>query len=129
MNEDLSVDLMVLLEPDGFAVLLEHYAGTRLYVPSILKNSKLPDAIGTDSAERLAKRYGPAYINVPLAREFRALRLRAGGYSNREIAVHLGVTERGVERIFSRVKIERPERMVAKAKKKDPRQIEMFDQH
>lgn len=127
MSEDLSTDLMTLLGAEGFFALTEAYAGVRLYVPSNLANSKLPDAIGFETAERLVKRYGSAYISVPIARELRALRRRAEGSGNREIAIELGMTERGVERIFARVKAQRPDRMVSKPKKKDPRQIDMFE--
>lgn len=126
MAEDLSADLLALLGDDGFFALTEAYPGIRLYVPIDISNSELPKAIGDDYAARLARRYSPAYISVPIAREFRALRRRKDGLGNREIALQLGVSERAVERIFARVKERRPEKLPPKQRKKDPRQIEMF---
>ncbi|NLS00200.1 hypothetical protein HGP17_25525 [Rhizobium sp. P38BS-XIX] len=124
MSEDLSNDLVVLLGEDGFFALVEAHAGVRLYVPADPARSDLSSTIGNDAASRLAKSYPGGYIRVPLAREFRARRYVRDEMSNRDIARRLGLTESGVERLLKRARKSKP---LGPRRKKDPRQIDMFD--
>lgn len=100
----LESDLHFLLGDDAYAKLLDNYAGVRLYVPKLNgKNSNLPVIIGEHSTRLLSEIYGGDYVKVPVAREWRARRYRKEGYSNAKIARQLGITENGVEKLFSRL--------------------------
>ena len=124
MSEDLANDLMSLLGEDDFFSLVEAHAGVRLYVPADPNRSDLSETIGSAAAIRLAKSYPGGYIRVPLAREFRARRYVREEMSNRDIARRLGLTESGVERLLKRARKSKP---LGPRRKKDPRQIDMFD--
>jgi hypothetical protein len=95
----LSSLLLSLLGAEGLVRLAERRGGTRLYVPAE-GNGQLAADIGAAAAGRLADRYGGFYIRVPLARELRARHYRAAGCSNAEIALRLGMSESGVDRLF-----------------------------
>ena len=95
----LSAMLLDLLGADDFVRLAEKRGGTRLFVPAS-GWSDLAQIIGEDAARKLAARWGGDYIRVPLAREVRARHYRAHGASNAEIALKLGMTETGVNRLF-----------------------------
>lgn len=124
MNDDLTSELMAALGEDGFFRLTEAHGGTRLYVPEDPARSELPSTIGFDNTFRLSKLFPGGYIRVPLAREFRAIRYRNNGTSNRDIARKLGITESGVDNLIRRVRNKEPGKIRAK---KDPRQIDMFE--
>jgi len=102
-GRELTSHLRAVLGEEAFVRLCQALGGTRLYVPY-----KLPDghdlvaAIGREAAERLSRAFAPALISLPLARRERALFYRARGLSNARIALKLGLTERGVSRLFSR---------------------------
>ncbi|WP_160009814.1 hypothetical protein [Rhizobium sp. 18055] len=117
---ELTDELMDALGEEGFLKLIEVHGGIRLYIPKNAPASKLSSEIGSENTARLSNMFSGEYISVPLAREFRANHYRAQGESNAMIARRLGLTESGVERIFSRV----PKPIGGR--KKDPRQIEMF---
>lgn len=123
MADDLVADLRAILGDDDFFALVEAHAGVRLYVPSDPTRSELPTTIGITSATRLSKAYPGGYIKVPLARDFRALRYRESGLSNRDIARRLGLTETGVERLLKRARRANPGRGT---KPKDTRQLDLF---
>lgn len=96
-------ELLDVLGEDGLFDLAEAFGGTRLYVPPhIPSDHPIIAAIGHDRAEALSIRFSPDYIRVPLARRIRAVRHRAAGLSNARIAVRLGMTETGVNRLFKR---------------------------
>lgn len=114
-----SGELKKLLGLDDFVRLAEAFGGTRLFVPARGDRTKLERALGQDVAELLAERYAGTYLQVPLAREERARQYRERGASNSEIARALGITERGVERLFQR-QLDRP------IKGRDPRQGSLF---
>jgi hypothetical protein len=98
-----TADLMAILGEEAFLRLAEHFGGTRLYVPTTMReDSEIVKAIGMDAARRLASMFAPTAIRVPLARRERALRLRRQGLSNARIARVLGMTETGVEKLFDR---------------------------
>ncbi|MCD2176464.1 hypothetical protein [Rhizobium sp. C1] len=123
MNADLTGELMAALGEDGFFVLTEAYAGVRLYVPANIERSDLPETIGRDHAARLAKAYPGGYIRVPLAREFRARRYVASGMTIREIALKLGLTETGVNKLIKRARHAAP---IVRPSRKDPRQLDLL---
>lgn len=104
MSEQLSQDLIALLGDDGFIGLAEAFGGTRLYVPQKIQHDhEIGQAIGEANAAKLAERYAPAQLRIPLARERRARHYRAGGLSNAQIARKLGLTESGVDKLFARM--------------------------
>lgn len=123
MNEDLVAELLDTLGPDGFYALVEAHAGVRLYVPADPDRSDLSESIGHEHAKRLSKVFPCGYIKVPLAREFRALRYRENGMSNRQIARRLGLTESGVEKLLKRARLTQPGRG---SRPKDTRQMDLF---
>lgn len=100
----LAGDLEGLLGQAAFIALTEEYGGTRLYVPlGTQPDHRLVDAIGEKAAKRLSERYAPAFIRVPLARELRARHYRSQDLSFAKIAVKLGLTETGVQKLFDRM--------------------------
>ncbi len=118
-QETLSDALLKLLGPAGLIALSEKRGGTRLFVPAD-RIDDIAALVGADGARKLAARYGGDYIRVPLARELRARHYRAGGASNAEIALRLGMTETGVNHLF-RAMPNRPTKGSG-----DPRQGELF---
>lgn len=101
---DLLGDLQGLLGDRAFIALTEAFGGTRLYVPpAIPAGHAIARAIGEQAADRLCRRMAPAVIRVPLARELRARHYRDAGQSFAEIAVKLGLTETGVQKLFDRM--------------------------
>jgi DNA-binding transcriptional regulator LsrR (DeoR family) len=115
----LSAELKKLLGLDDFVRLAEAYGGTRLFVPARDAETKLARTLGQAVAARLAERYAGTYLRVPLAREERARQYRQRNASNAEIARRLGITESGVDKLFSRM-ADKP------AKGVDPRQGNLF---
>lgn len=114
-------ELLDLLGPDDFLRLVEAHGGTRLYVPRTDNGSALPDEIGLEAVEKLQALRAGEWIRVPLAREWRARQYRANGLSNAKIAVKLGLTETGVNKLFFRME-DKP----AKGSAPDPRQMNLF---
>jgi len=113
-------ELVGLIGEEGLIRLAEEYAGLRLYIPSDINRSELLDRVGIEIASKLARRYGPDRIKVPLMRDWRARHYRSAGLSNAQIARKLGVTETAVEKIFQRSPVK------YRMKKTDDRQIDMF---
>ncbi|WP_244617919.1 hypothetical protein [Rhizobium sp. RU35A] len=109
-TSDIAQVLLDLLGEDDFFRLVEAHAGMRLYIPADPHRSSLPDEIGLSAARKLAGEYRGGYIKVPLARQFRALRYREAGLSNKEVARRLGLTETAVEDIFSKARKDFPDR-------------------
>ena len=104
-RENLSAELLVILGKDGLYELLEHYAGTSLYVPKMNgEASTVIPHLTRATSLKLSERYGTDYLFVPLMREFRAICLRQQGLAVEKIARRLGMTARGVERIFERLR-------------------------
>jgi DNA-binding transcriptional regulator LsrR (DeoR family) len=96
--------LKELIGEDAYLALVEHYGGTRAFVPKEPARSGLAAAIGEAAAEKLSKSYGAEYIKVPLDRELRARHYKGQGLSNAAIARRLGITESAVEKLFSRAR-------------------------
>ncbi|MFN3676183.1 MAG: hypothetical protein ACK4TC_09400 [Sphingomonas pseudosanguinis] len=97
-------ELVELIGEAAFVRLAEAFGGTRLYIPNKLTpDHEIVEAVGKDAAILLVERFAPDQLKVPLAREIRARHYRARGWSNTRIARALGITERGVERLFHRV--------------------------
>lgn len=118
-EERLTAELSALLGDGDFLRLVERFGGTRLYVPASGAETLLARAVGHEAAATLAKRYAGSSIRVPLAREKRARQYRAENRSNAYIARRLGITETGVDKLFSRMS-DRP------LKGHDPRQADLF---
>ncbi|RUU46476.1 MAG: hypothetical protein EOQ98_19350 [Mesorhizobium sp.] len=121
MSDELrSAELLGLLGKDDFLRLVEAFGGTRLYVPRSGDTTAIAKQLGIAAANRLGNRYSGTYLRVPLARDHRARHYRGLGHSNADIARRLGMTETGVDKLFSR--------MPGKPAKGscDPRQIDLF---
>jgi hypothetical protein len=104
MREDLTACLLGLLGEEGLVCLAERFGGRRLHIPKAISDDHdIAQAIGLKAAQRLSQRYGQAVLRVPLARELRARHYRGIGKSNGEIATLLGMTETGVDKLFSRM--------------------------
>lgn len=102
MNEiSLEAELRGLIGDEKFLALVEERGGTRLYVPR--DRSVLTRLIGRENVKALASRYEGSYLRLPLAREFRGRHYRLQGRSNAEIAIKLGMTETGVDKMFARM--------------------------
>lgn len=119
-DEQRSAELLGLLGAESFLRLAEAYGGTRLYVPRSGDTTEIAKQLGATAARKLGDRYAGTYIRVPLAREHRARQYRKNGQSNAEIARRLGMTETGVDKLFSRM----PGKPVKGSH--DPRQIDLF---
>ena len=86
--------------------LADALGGTRVSVPEVLEpTAKLVQAIGIDASRRLWEALGPGVIIVPLERELRASHYRALGESHAQIARRPGMTEKGVAKLCSRLKL------------------------
>lgn len=97
-------ELEALIGEEALVRLAERFGGTRLFIPvKMTARHEIARAIGVEPARLLAERLAPDVIRVPLARELRARQYRARGMSNARIAVALGMTEGGVERLFRRL--------------------------
>ncbi len=100
----LSHRLHDLLGDDGYLLLLEHYAGVRLYVPHTSGCSQLTDALTRQHAMRLCAAFAGEYIRVPLGREFIVLQYRKKGFSTRKIVRTLRITESGYNKLTRRLR-------------------------
>lgn len=103
---DIEKELIEYIGEEAFLKLVENFAGTRLYVPTLYHNepSQVETVLGRQAAEELNRYYGGSRLFVPLSREFRASHYRKNGMSNMRIALKLGITEKGVETLFRRLK-------------------------
>lgn len=121
----LEATLLAQIGDDAFQKLVEAFAGTRLYVPrsdtrGVKRGSNAPAwltnalprrvskrqlqrIVGKDAADILARHYAGSYLRVPLAREWRARLYRSQGCSNAQVALKLGMTETGVEKMWKRM--------------------------
>lgn len=98
-------DLVDVIGEAATIALAEEFAGTRLYVPAQVDGRhRITFAIGQKAADALCAQYGPAPIRVPLLRELRAEYHRMKGLSHAQIAVRLGLTEKGVAKLFKRLR-------------------------
>lgn len=105
-SETLETILRKALGDDTYFSLIQEFGGTRLFIPTrgAAQSKRLAPVLSPDAINALTKLFAGTYINVPLSREFRALRFRAEGLSNAKIASRLCITEKGVNRIFQRLK-------------------------
>jgi hypothetical protein len=96
--------LRAILGDEHFVLLCQELGGTRVYIPYTMRDdNEIVAAIGRDAADKLSRAMAPATIRVPLARRERALYFRAKDFSNAQIARKLGITESGVNKLFSRM--------------------------
>ena len=102
-DKSLTDQLLEAIGEEALIALANEFAGTRIYVPVTIRDSqRITKAIGREAADKLSFRFAPASIRVPLLRELRARHFRAAGLSNPKIAVRLGLTETGVQKLFRR---------------------------
>ena len=98
------IELIGVIGEAATVALAEAFGGTRLYVPSRVREShRITRAIGHEAAQALSAFYSPDAIRVPLARELRAMHYQAKGLSHERIARKLGITATGVARLLKRV--------------------------
>jgi len=109
--ENVFESLLSLLGDAATMRMVEAYAGCRLFVPTRLSTigkeqrpCKLSVEMGEEIAGKLIGEFAGLYLHIPLAREFRAKRYRAEGQTHRQIAVRLGLTEAGVDKLFRRLR-------------------------
>lgn len=109
-KRDLKGELLALLGSEGYLLLLEHYAGSRLFVPKMATSTvtQLVDDITIVHAEKLTAYCGGETIRVPLDRDFRAIAYKQKGFSTRKIVRLLGLTESGLDRLWSRLRDREP---------------------
>jgi transcriptional regulator GlxA family with amidase domain len=101
----LADEIAALIGEAAALALAEEFGGSRLYIPSMIEDGhRIAEAIGMPAARVLSARFAPDVVVVPLCRELRAAHYRGQGLSNGKIARRLGLTERGVERIFERLR-------------------------
>lgn len=124
MNRRPAPELQALIGEAALVRLAEAFGGTRLYIPTTMyADHDIAQTIGMEAACRLSERLAPDYIRVPLAREARARQYRAEGKSNAQIARALGITETGVDKLFSRTgPVARPKPLSAD----DLNQLDLF---
>lgn len=98
-------EIFELLTPESYLDLVTQYGGTRLYVPVCKrgKNAKIP-GLDSDAATALADAFGGLFLQVPVAREFRAIVYWERGFSNAQVAAKLGLSESGVNKLRARIK-------------------------
>lgn len=91
---------------DDFAALVNAFPGSSFKLTAVASAaSKIREELGDEIAVKLMSAYPPGLVlRIPLAREFKAQRLRAQGLSNAKIAVRLGITETGVDKLFRRMR-------------------------
>lgn len=107
-------ELLNLIGPAGYFVLIEQYGGTRFLVPKNVEQSKHLKPLGFDTLTLMSNKYGGETLKIPLDREFLARTYSGQGLSNAKVARKLRMSESGVEYLFHRVG------------RVDPRQIDMF---
>lgn len=127
MSEDLTHELLEMLGENAFLALVEARGGTRLFVPDDPTRSQLIDIIGGQAAHRLARKYGRCYIKVPIARTMRALHMVRQGKTNSEVALHLRMTESGVEKLLKRARKGEAVRRPKPPRKVDAGQMDFFE--
>ena len=102
-------ELLELLGPEGLAALSLARGGRRAYIPrSVRAGHWLVEAVGLEAANLLAFQFGGCRIDVPLrsdpgARNQQILDLRQRGWSSARVARELGLSERQVRNIVSRL--------------------------
>jgi hypothetical protein len=103
-SQNLTAQLFDLLGEEKFVRLCEELGGTRLYVPTNLRDSHvLVQLLGRKAASDLSRAFSPDSIRIPLARDRRALHYRRKGLTCGKIARLLGITESGVNKLFNRL--------------------------
>lgn len=119
MNVEQS-ELIEIIGEAATIALADSFAGMRLYIPQkISERHEIRAVVGSQAASALVERLGGTTIRIPLVRELRAKQYRAQGMSNGRIAHRLGMTETGVEKLFTRLKTKAPQQF----EKPDVRQV------
>lgn len=104
-KRSLTDELLDLLGANAMFDLVVAFGGTRLYVPRYRREATTEIAgLGTEASRRLAEAFGGLFIRVPLCREFKLVVYEGRGLSNAQIAVKLGITETGVDKMKQRIK-------------------------
>lgn len=85
--------------------LSEAFGGTRLYIPVLLKDKHpIVRTIGRDQADKLAQRFAPDTIRIPLMIDLRVAKFIHERRSHAWIARTLVMTENGVGKVVKRLK-------------------------
>lgn len=93
--------LLELLGEDSTLKLVQAYGGTRLSVPKTMPQTHaLRDLLGDDGFALLFQYFGGSEIPVPIARRWRFDIYKKRGITRREIARHLGCSEKTVYAYF-----------------------------
>lgn len=101
---ELAEDLAVVIGADAARAMMARLAGGSLYVPRTAGAAHpLTALLGEDRAQRLCDYYHGVRLDFPISasKRRRALDLKAGGASNRDIARELWITERYVRMILA----------------------------
>jgi hypothetical protein len=101
LDDTLSAELLKLCGPEAFLILVERFGGRRLFIARDKIDAAAFRHLPPDVAEKLMRRFGGAYLRVPLARGLRARHYRTQGLSNGQICKRLGMTETGVDKMFA----------------------------
>lgn len=99
----LTAYLRDLLGEESFVRFCQAFGGTRVYVPlKVKRGGDIVRAIGEEAARRLVDARAAEWIRVPLARRDRALFYYSRNMSQADIALKLGITENGVQKLLYR---------------------------
>lgn len=99
----LTLHLKAILGEEGFVLFAEAFGGTRAYIPYHFGDDhEVVQLLGRAAADKLSREMAPSQIRVPLGRRERALYWRAKGLSDSKVARKLGMTEKGVAKLFGR---------------------------
>lgn len=82
---------------DATETLCDLWGGKSLYITKDVKG-QLFEKLGANIASELARAFGGDTLVIPLARVWRAQRMKSRGMSDRDIATVLGVTVKTVKR-------------------------------
>jgi hypothetical protein len=100
-------NLVAAIGREAAEKLLEHFGGTRLYVPvRVIAGSPLTIAIGDSAAAGFSRHFGGECLQIPVDPEWGRLRgriveLHRAGHSTLEITRHLRCSRRYVLRILA----------------------------
>lgn len=104
-SDDRLGQLLEVVSQDATLLIIETWAGRRLYVPKVAApDQKLAQVVGFDVAKALSDQFGGLWINVPLARSWRIQIYAARGRRIPDISTALGVTTSAVSRVLAKAR-------------------------
>lgn len=89
---------------DAAIAIMSARAGVRVYVPNA-PTDRLIDELGGDAkaAEKLCSECGGTFLILPTAKRWRAQKLLKRGFSQRDVALAIGMTRRAVQHALREV--------------------------